>query len=74
MARLSTFLSCIVLLFTLGCSQGPKAIPALHVNAKAASSRALELHVTNSDGKLDSDELVAAPGLDYAAELSLIHI
>jgi len=65
MARLFTIL---LLLVALGCSQGPKAIPALYVDAKTASDRALELHDTDSDGKLDSDELTAAPGLAYAAE------
>ncbi len=51
-----------------GCNRGPQAIPALYVDAKQASKRALELHDTNQDGQLDAEELKAAPGLQYAAK------
>ncbi len=58
----------ILLLISGGCSQGPKAIPPLYINANNASDRALELHDADSNGIIDSDELATAPGLAYAAE------
>ena len=51
-----------------GCSRGPRAIPALYVDAEQASQRAMELHDGNGDGLLDAQELAAAPGLKYAAQ------
>lgn len=57
-----------ITIFAVGCKRGPEAIPALYVDARGASQRALELYDVNRNGQLDVEELQAAPGLEYAAK------
>lgn len=50
---------------SVGCSNGPTAIPALKVDSKKTCTRALELHDADQDGSLSNDELKTSPGLNY---------
>lgn len=57
--------NCLILVI---CSRGPAPIPVTRFNAKQCAAKALELHDSNADGSLSSDELDASAGLSYAAK------
>lgn len=55
----------LILVASTGCG-GPSAVPTPRFDPSGAAARAIELHDTNADGAIDSEELESAPALKAA--------